>query len=186
MTCCCRLTRATLDEIGRNGFRKIMIVNGHGGNNGLLSYLLFNLLQARRSYVVYQGGAGMQPADARKWAKMCGGEDGHAGIGETSMMMHLVPDAVHMEDFDDPKDAETRGWLKHLGGVRNSFWWYADHPTHISGDPRPAAVEKGEFLLEAGVRSLVKAIRAVKADDVSARLAQDFYAAAERGGLPED
>lgn len=181
-----RLMRMTLDEIGRNGFRKILVVNGHGGNNGLLSYLLFNLLQERRSYVVYQGGGGMLPADAKKWDKMRGGKDGHAGIGETSMMMHLVPEAVHMEDFQDPKDAAARGWLKHLGSVHNSFWWYADHPTQLAGDPRPAAAEKGRFLLEAGVRSLVKAIRAVKADDVSARLARDFYDAAERGGLPQD
>ncbi len=180
-----RLVRATLDEIGRNGFTKILIVNGHGGNNGLLTYLLFNLLQERRGYVAYQATAHMSAEDREKWREMCGGEDGHAGIGETSMMMHLVPDAVHMEDFTDPADAASRGWLKHLSGARNSFWWYADHPSHISGDPRPAAPEKGEFLLDAAVRSLVDVIRSVKADDVSARLAADFYTAAERGGLPQ-
>jgi creatinine amidohydrolase len=181
-----RLLRATLEEIGRNGFRKILIVNGHGGNNALLSYLLFYLLQERHDYVVYQAAGGMSAEDRKRWQEMCGGEDGHAGIGETSMMMHLVPDTVHVEDFTDPADAESRGWLKHLGSVRNSFWWYADHPTHISGDPRPATPEKGEFLLEAGVRGLVETIRKVKADDVSARLARDFYEAAERGGLPQD
>jgi creatinine amidohydrolase len=136
-----RLLRAALDEIGRNGFSKILIFNGHGGNTGLIGYLIMSMLQERHSYVL-------------------------------------------LEDFTDPADAESRGWLKHLTGAHNSFGWYSDHPTHIAGDPSEAAAEKGEFLLEAAARSLVRTIREVKADDVSARLAADFYNAAERGGQP--
>ena len=34
------LLEALLEEIGRNGFRKILIVNGHGGNKALLHCLV--------------------------------------------------------------------------------------------------------------------------------------------------
>jgi creatinine amidohydrolase len=177
-----RLLRATLDEIGRNGFTKVLILNGHGGNYGLVSYLIMSMLQERHSYVLYEAKGHMLQEDREKWQQMCGGKDGHAGISETSLMMQIVPEAVHIEDFKDTADAISRGWLKDLTAAHNSFGWYSDHPNHLAGDPRPASAEKGQFLIEAGVRSLVKAIREVKADDVSARLASDFYADAERGG----
>jgi creatinine amidohydrolase len=180
-----RLLQGTLDEIGRNGFSKILIYNGHGGNTGLIGYLTMSMLQERRSYVLYNAAGHMLEEDRQKWREMVGGKDGHAGISETSLMLHIVPEAVHLEDFTDPADAASRGWLKELTGAHNSFGWYSDHPTHIAGDPRAASAEKGEFLLEAAARSLVKTIREVKADDVSARLARDFYDAAERAGRPK-
>jgi len=174
------LVRATLDEIARNGFDKILIVNGHGGNNGLLSYLMFYLLQEPRDYVPYVSGPGVFEEDAEKWAEMREVADGHAGVGETSIMMHVCPDAVHLEDFTDPADAAYRGWQKDLGGIQNPMSWYAEHPTHISGDPRPATAEKGEFLVEAAVRKLVDTIKRVKADEVTPGLMEEFYRKAER------
>ena len=47
------LLDATCDEIGRNGFRKILIVNGHGGNPELLKFFIQSQLERRRDYVVY-------------------------------------------------------------------------------------------------------------------------------------
>ncbi len=174
------LMRATLAEIARNGFEKILILNGHGGNNGLLSYLTLALLQEPRDYVLYVTGPGMSDEDARRWAEMREIEDGHAGVGETSVMLHVCPEAVHLEDFTDPEDAASRGWQGHLGGIRNPMSWYANHPTHISGDPRPATPEKGEFLVEAGARKVADAIRRIKADEVTPGLMEEFYRRAER------
>src|SRR5436309_12073418 len=47
------LLDATCEEIARNGFKKILIVNGHGGNPQLLRFFIQSQLERRREYVVY-------------------------------------------------------------------------------------------------------------------------------------
>jgi len=180
-----RLLGATLDEIGRNGFTKILIANGHGGNNGLLSYALFSLLQERRPYLVYLAGETLLPEDAARWKQLWKGADGHAGVGETSCVMHVCPAGVRMQDARADAVAAPRGALKHLGAVRNSLWWYGDYPTHISSPPRGATPALGRFLVGALARALARDIKLVKADTASAGLADAFYTAAERGGRPD-
>ena len=142
-----RLLVGILDEIGRNGFAKILIVNGHGGNNGLLDDLLFSLLQRRRNYVVYAAQIGVAEEDRKQWQEMCPVHGEHAGAGETSGMLAILPEMVHLEECKDVSDGEPRDALKHLHGVRNSLWWYADYPTQLAGDPRSATAEKGNFYL---------------------------------------
>src|SRR6195256_4560784 len=47
------LLDATCQEIARNGFDKIVIINGHGGNPELLRYFIQSQLEHRRDYAVY-------------------------------------------------------------------------------------------------------------------------------------
>ena len=183
-----KLLRATLDEIGRNGFTKILVCNGHGGNTGLIGYMIASLLQEAHPYVVYGTFAGaMTPEDLQRWNEMKDTDrGGHAGESETSVILHLRPELVHMEDVGDPAEGSPRQWQRALGGVQNPMGWYANYPTHLSGNPRPASPQKGEFLISAGVRRLVEVMRAVKADDVTPRLQREFHDRAGRAGLPEE
>ena len=41
------------EEIGRNGFRKIIIVNGHGGNISVVQTFVRSVLQKKRNYKTY-------------------------------------------------------------------------------------------------------------------------------------
>jgi len=63
------LLDATVDEIGRNGFTKIVIVNGHGGNPYLLQYFAQAQLERRRDYVLYYFNPTDEPAFAETVAK---------------------------------------------------------------------------------------------------------------------
>jgi creatinine amidohydrolase len=47
-----RLLQETTDEMARNGCKKIIIVNGHGGNEHLLPYFAQGQLDKPRDYVV--------------------------------------------------------------------------------------------------------------------------------------
>ncbi|MHC4591213.1 MAG: creatininase family protein [Planctomycetota bacterium] len=175
-----RLLTATLDEIGRNGLRKILIVSGHGGNSGLLAYLTMAMLHEARPYVVYTVPPGLPAEDRERWAAMKETtEDGHAGEMETSVIMYNRPDLLQTERLGAPEDGRARGRQKHLRGAGNPMWWYADYPTHLAGDPRLASAEKGQFLIEACVRGLVETMRAIKADEVTPELQREFHRQAE-------
>jgi len=180
-----RLMRATLDEIGRNGLTKIVIANFHGGNSALVDYLLISLLQERRPYVVYAARLGLSEEDRAKWQRMAPSPGGHAGDLETSCILHLRPETVHLEDLKDAAGGRPRGALGHLGGIKNSFWWYADYPTQLAGDARPATAEKGKFYVEACAKDLARQIQKIKADDASPRLAKEFYDAVDRVAPPK-
>ena len=56
------LLQETTDEMSRNGCKKVLIVNGHGGNNSLLPYFAQTQLAARHDYVVYVMGLPTYPA----------------------------------------------------------------------------------------------------------------------------
>src|SRR4029077_16775356 len=63
------LLQETVAEMARNGCRKIMIVNGHGGNTALLQYFAQTQLDTAKDYIVYtlsalSPGAGQPPAAA--------------------------------------------------------------------------------------------------------------------------
>src|SRR5215475_9736360 len=51
-----RLLQETTDEMARNGCKKILIVNGHGGNNSLLPYFAQTQLNLPHDYIVYVQG----------------------------------------------------------------------------------------------------------------------------------
>jgi creatinine amidohydrolase len=164
-------------EIARNGCKKIVLVNAHGGNFGLLA--LYNMLQlyTPRDYVVYI----VNPISAAMgaielpWQRA---DDGHAGPGETSMMLALRPDLVHMERVPTDGEGRALGRLAALreAGVQTGIWWYADHPTHYSGDASYATAAAGEQILDAMAAAVVRAVRAIKADTEAARLQEAFFA----------
>jgi len=168
---------ATIDEIARNGFKKILIVNSHGGNCRLLHLFLRMLLEEARDYVVYTTDYYVLEEGPRQhWHQMRDSDfGGHADEMETSVMLHLRPDLVHMEALTRPDEGRPMGRLRHLPDLNTSISWHADHPTHYAGDARAATAEKGEFLFKACVEKLVKQMRAIKSDSVSQELQAEFY-----------
>ena len=48
-----KLLQETTDEMARNGCKKIVIVNGHGGNESLLPFFAQSQLEKPHDYVVY-------------------------------------------------------------------------------------------------------------------------------------
>src|ERR1700691_2823107 len=165
------LLQETTDEMARNGCKKIIIVNGHGGNESLLPYFAQTQLDKPHDYVVYIFDK-RSPDSGGPQKKIS--IDMHAGESETSKMMIARPDTVHQDRAREESGADQHR-LNLPEDVYTGIWWYARFPNHYSGDGSAATVELGKFQMDWWIGAIVKAIRAVKADDVSLKLQSEFY-----------
>jgi creatinine amidohydrolase len=165
------LLQETADEMARNGCKKIVIVNGHGGNNSLLPFFAQSQMASPRDYVVYV----YQPANHPPGRPpMKSSFDSHAGEAETSHVMVSRPDLVHLDRAASESGADqNRQDLP--AGVYTGIWWYAKFPEHYAGDATGANKALGEFDMKAWADGVAGVIRAVKADQVSLRLQNEFF-----------
>jgi len=166
-----KLLQETTDEMARNGCKKIVIVNGHGGNESLLPFFAQSQLEKPHDYVVYiQWGANKQPNHPLKKDSL----DMHAGQSETSNTMISRPDLVHLDRAGQESGADQ----KHdplPETVYTGIWWYARFPEHYSGDGTIASKDLGEADVKHWIATIAEAIRAIKADENSLRLQNEFF-----------
>mgnify|MGYP001097941357 CR=1 FL=1 len=169
------LLQSVFDEIGRNGFKKIILSNGHGGNNHLNRFLVQMSLWEEKSYTLYLHQGGLTPERAKRRAEILDPAlGGHAGASETSTTLFNVPDGVIMDDAPD-YDAKPLGRLEHVPRASTSVSWYANYPEHYAGVARAATAEIGRELVALQVATLAEFIAAVKADEVAPALQAEFF-----------
>ena len=166
-----KLLQETTDEMARNGCKKIMIVNGHGGNESLLPYFAQSQLEKQRDYVVYvQWGHDAPRGGPPKNDAL----DMHAGQTETSTLMISHPELVHLDRAASESGADQKR-VNLPSDVYTGIWWYARFPNHYSGEGTLATKELGEFEMNAWIGAIAAATRAAKADDQSLKLQNEFY-----------
>ncbi|HLY68426.1 MAG TPA: creatininase family protein, partial [Puia sp.] len=170
------LLEATCDEIARNGFKKILIINGHGGNPELIRYFIQTRLEKRREYAVYFFEAHSDSAYAKKMNalhKSNPAGDQHAGERETSSLLYLRPDLVKMDSAANESGANQN--RLNIPNVYTAIWWYADYPNHYAGEGAKATRELGELVSEHVISQLVEALKAVKTDTKTLALQKEFF-----------
>lgn len=132
------------DSLKRQGLDKLILLNAHGGND--LKPLVRDLQGRTGMFVVVINFWQMLP----EFAKSTFADPGdHAGELETSMLLHLRPDWVQV-------DQAGPGTMNHfeVEGLRQpGVWtprpWSATHPDTGSGDPSQSTAEKGARYVEA-------------------------------------
>jgi creatinine amidohydrolase len=138
----------------RDGFRRVLLLNGHGGNIDPL-HVALRRLDAAFPEAVLTGAAYWELA-AAEIAALCEGPRksmGHACEIETSMMMHLRPDLVRKDRIqDDPSPGFAPDGLFHAVdfGRRTE--------RGAVGYPSFASAEKGKRMLEAIVPKVVEVV----------------------------
>ena len=176
------LLENTCDEIGRNGFKKILIINGHGGNPELIKYFIQTRLEKQRDYAVYffepEGDSAYQHAIA-KLHKSDISSDQHAGERETSSLLYLRPDLVKMDSAELESGANQHRLS--IPNVYTAIWWYADYPNHYAGEGAKASKELGRLVNEHFIDQLVAAIKAVKSDTMTLKLQTEFFNRVKKG-----
>src|SRR6201984_1066557 len=162
-----RLLQETTDEMARNGCKKIIIVNGHGGNEHLLPFFAQAQMDRPHDYVVYVlDGERSRPGGPSKKST---GIDYHAGENETSNTMVSRPDLVHLDRATSESGSDQKR-VNLPEDVYTGIWWYARFPNHYSGDGSAATRELGEWNMNNWIAAIVEAIRAAKVDDQSLKL----------------
>jgi creatinine amidohydrolase len=171
------LLDSTVEEIARNGFKKIVIVNGHGGNPQLLRYFVQSQLERRRDYVVYffdpAYDAKAEEEKFKPLRKSDPSVDMHAGETETSVLLYLRPDLVQTARGAQESGADENRLA--LPDLYAAIWWYARFPNHYAGEGAKGSRELGQALTEHRVAALVKALRVVKADDKTLKIQNEFF-----------
>lgn len=169
------LLQGMLDEIGRNGFRKVILYDGHGGNTHLVRFLTQCALWEQRPYTIYVPTDRLTPERQEIWQRTRDTtEGGHACEVETSITMANFPELVTMEEVpSEPGTARRR--LEHLPPSYTAVSWYANYPEHYAGDARTASQEKGRVFRDLIVETLAEYVAAVKADTVAPALQEEFF-----------
>ncbi len=168
------LLQETVKEMARNGCKKVVIVNGHGGNDSLLPLFAQAQLATPRDYVVYVFGLPNEHVAGRPAMKSDPKNDMHAGETETANMLIARPDLVHMDRAGEESGADQN--RVHLpAGVYTGIWWYAKFPNHYSGVGAAATRELGEFDQKTWSSQIAEALKAIKADDESLKLQNEFF-----------
>lgn len=139
------LVRCALPEPGDGRpapFRAVVIVNGHGGNVDATTAAAARLRDEGRDVLV--------------WHPVVPHGDSHAGRTETSMMLHLDPEAVRLDRLEVGSTARWRD----IGEVVRAEGLAAVTPNGVLGDPRGATADEGESLLDGLVDDLIREVSA--------------------------
>lgn len=140
-------------SVARHGFRRIALVNGHGGNTEAIASAAIELTRQLGVPVV---GLTYWLANADTFGAILETQPNvqHACEAETSMMMAVAPGEVRHDRIAQavPKRAVPPA----PPGFKRSRPFDAMTDTGVIGDPRTASAEKGERLLEAAARRLAE------------------------------
>ncbi|MCU0410133.1 MAG: creatininase family protein [Bacteroidales bacterium] len=169
----------TCRELARNGLKKIILFNGHGGNTSFLQYFCQSQLSAERDYIVvlFQGTADPE-LDREIESLKKAAVDGHAGEEETSMMFYIRPDLVNRQAIGSESGA-SQARLSQMKNGYTGIWWYARYPNHYAGDPAQPDKRLGELLVSKDAAQLIELIKYLKSNNEIERLQNEFYDRAE-------
>ncbi|AFY71019.1 Creatininase [Thalassoporum mexicanum PCC 7367] len=154
----------TAESIYRAGFRKLVLMNSHGGQPQVLEMVARDLHQKYADFMIFPLFTWRVPNLAGSLMTAKEQELGiHAGDAETSLMLALLPDTVKMElaIAEYPQNLPQDSLLSMEG--KNPFAWVTRDLSKSGtiGDPTPATVAKGEAIWESladGWAELIKDI----------------------------
>jgi creatinine amidohydrolase len=180
------------EQASRNGFKKILIANGHGGNTPWLSTFLRKLYNRKHDFVcaVYAMGSSKSPyfmadilqregsgalpyltkEDEQLILDFCAKkkEVGHACMGETSCIMGLHPETVHLDRLGIESGLSTHetDYLKDVGIQIMNGGWDINYPNAYHGhDPIGCNERIGKAAVHVQSHRLAKALKVLKEDE---------------------
>lgn len=165
------------DEVSRNGFKKMILLNGHGGNNQILRAIQRDLLRGKRDYVTYMYIEPWGPIRKEIEELAKGAAIDHACEIETSTALYLISEFVKM---DKVKHEANLGSTDVPDTVKTQVSFQGYCLEGYIGDPRRATREKGKILVEKWIDDVANLIKIAREDKTSQAVLDDYYARAKR------
>ena len=148
--------------VARAGIRKLLLLNGHGGQVSVMD-IVARELRIKHGLLVYSASwFGLVDVVANQ--QFCAHEHRfgiHGGEVETSMMLHLAPETVHMERAQNfASSSEQRAGKYHFIGNGRSAklgWAIEDYnPAGAVGNSAAATAERGAAMVHSSAEGLVR------------------------------
>ena len=177
------------EQIARNGFKKIMIYNGHGGNYPWLNAFLRNLDNQKHDFVltsmevplpaphemaelILEKGADVFPEMTKEDVELVlkyheeGMKVGHACFSETAFMLGICPESVKMDRLGIESGLSTNKTKKYRDVGLNFNGWGYDYPNAFSAhDPIGCNERIGKALIRMEAERLAGVYKLLKEDE---------------------
>jgi creatinine amidohydrolase len=144
------LLRNLCSSLAKHGFKKIFIINGHGGNRATIESVI-QLIKDELNISLYSFTLlSIVKKVFNKIRDSKEGELGHADELETSLMLTICPDKVKMDKCID-ESPKLKPHLTFEASKREvAFSWRTKEisDSGVIGAPRKASVEKGRLMLD--------------------------------------
>jgi creatinine amidohydrolase/Fe(II)-dependent formamide hydrolase-like protein len=148
-------------SVARNGIKKLVILNGHGGNSPALNYAAQMINRDAHIFVCVDTG---ETSDIDIYDLVATPNDVHAGELETSTSLAVRPHLVKMDQAPKSVPKFSSRYLDFTS--KRGVLWYA-HTRRISntgvmGDATIASAEKGQKIWEVMIAHLVALVEDLK------------------------
>lgn len=148
-------------NMARQGVKKLVIVNGHGGNTPALKFAAQNINRDAYIFTTVDTGESSD-ADVASIAETPG--DVHSGEIETSTVLATRPHLVRMDRAESFVPKFSSQYLDFSS--KRGLEWYARtakiSPSGVMGDPTKASEEKGRRIWAVMVRNMVEFVEELK------------------------
>ncbi len=189
-----QLLKETCREIARNGFKKILLYNGHGGNQAMISNFSRSVLYEDTDYMVYDYSIGSDFALPKKLMQenypYLTKEDravlkdytdqkkryGHACFVETGWVYGVRPETVRLDKIDQESGASIHRFDEFANlKINTPFAWMADYPNSYAGDSHEGMNERiARAMVEYSTDRLCKVIKFLKEETVSVEFKREW------------
>jgi creatinine amidohydrolase len=150
---------AAVDNLVAQGFTRFYLMSGHGGNSSFLVNVVkyagekYPHIFCATSFLYLSGPKGVAALEAKRESQP--GGMGHACELETSLILHLRPELVHIERAVDETDFITTpsyymDWIEG-GTLTANPPWEDDTRTGAYGAGSLGTAEKGEYWLKEAI-----------------------------------